>query len=176
MGLQDVEEGKSSWFDKRMYKITGSRQGRMEVARELAEIVREGDRIIDEAMTQIRALFGNKVDPNYIVKLLTELAETGKLKITVTKFRLKSVEQIVDIIKQEVKANLPLADEQEVLNTVAQYDLDYEQEIEAIDLLHNIADYNESMRVTGKSPPSITHSQHKRNIRRYMNQSYINGK
>ena len=168
IGLQDVEEGKTSWFDKRMYKITGSRQGRMEVARELAEIVREGDRIIDEAMTQIRALFGNKVDPNYIVKLLTELAETGKLKITGTKFRLKSVEQIVDIIKQEVKANLPLADEQEVLNTVAQYDLDYEQEIEAIDLLHNIADYNESMRVTGKRPPSITHSQHKRNIERYM--------
>ena len=168
LGLQDVDEGKASWFDKRMYKITGSRQGRMEVARELAEIVREGDRIIDEAMTQIRALFGNRVDPNYIVKLLTELAETGKLKITGTNYRLKSVEKIVEIIKQEVKANLPLADEQEVLNTVAQYNLDYDQEIEAIDLLHNIADYNESMRVTGKRPPSITHSQHKRNIERYM--------
>ena len=151
-----------------MYKITGSREGRMQVARELAEIVREGDRIIDEAMAQIRALFGNKVDPNYIVKLLTELAETGKLKITGTKFRLKSVEKIVEIIKQEVKANLPLADEQEVLNTVAQYKIDYEQEIEAIDLLHNIADYNESMRVFGKRPPSITHSQHKKNVRRYM--------
>ena len=168
LGLQDVEEGKASWFDKRMYKITGSREGRMQVAREYAEIVREGDRIIDEAMTQIRALFGNRIDPNYIVKLLTELAETGKLKITGTKFRLKSVEKIVEIIKQEVKANLPLADEQEVLNTVAQYKLDYEQEIEAIDLLHNIADYNESMRVFGKRPPSITHSQHKKNVRRYM--------
>ena len=168
LGLQDVEEGKSSWFDKRMYKITGSREGRMQVAREYAEIVREGDRIIDEAMKQIRALFGNRITPNYIVKLLTELAETGKLKITGTKFRLKSVEKIVNIIKEEVKANLPLADEQEVLNTVAQYKLDYEQEIEAIDLLHNIADYNESMRVFGKRPPSITHSQHKRNIRRYM--------
>ena len=168
MGLQDVDEGKASWFDKRMYKITGSREGRMEVARELAEIVNEGDRIIDEAMTQIRALFGNRVDPNYIVKLLTELAETGKLKITGTKYRLKSVEKIVDIIKQEVQANLPLADEQEVLNTVAQYNLDYDQEIEAIDLLHNIADYNESMRVRGKRPPSITHNQHKRNVERYM--------
>ena len=168
MGLQDVDEGKASWFDKRMYKITGSREGRMEVARELAEIVNEGDRIIDEAMTQIRALFGNRVDPNYIVKLLTELAETGKLKITGTKYRLKSVEKIVDIVKQEVQANLPLADEQEVLNTVAQYKLDYDQEIEAIDLLHNIADYNESMRVRGKRPPSITHNQHKRNVERYM--------
>ena len=168
MGLQDVEEGMSSWFDKRMYKITGSREGRMEVARELAEIVNEGDRIIDEAMSQIRALFGNKVKPDYIVKLLTELANTGKLKITGTKYRLKSVEKIVEIVKQEVKANLPLADEQEVLNTVAQYNLDYNQEIEAIDLLHNIADFNESMRVTGKRPPSITHSQHKRNIERYM--------
>jgi hypothetical protein len=115
MGLQDVDEGKASWFDKRMYKITGSREGRMEVARELAEIVNEGDRIIDEAMAQIRALFGNRVDPNYIVKLLTELAETRKLKITGTKYRLKSVEKIVDIVKQEVQANLPLADEQEVL-------------------------------------------------------------
>ena len=168
LGLQDVEEGKSSWFDKRMYKITGSREGRMEVGRELAEIVIEGDRIIDEAMGQIRALFGNKVKPDYIVKLLTELADTGKLKITGTNYRLKSVEKIVEIVKQEVKANLPLADEQEVLNTVAQYNLDYNQEIEAIDLLHNIADFNESMRVTGKRPPSITHSQHKRNIERYM--------
>ena len=168
MGLQDVEEGKASWFDKRMYKITGSREGRMEVARELAEIVNEGDRIIDEAMGQIRALFGNRIDPDYIVKLLTELAKTGKLKITGTKYRLKSIEAIVRIMQKEVKANLPLADEQEVLNTVAQYKLDYEQEIEAIDLLHNIADYNESMRVFGKRPPSITHSQHKRNIRRYM--------
>ena len=168
MGLQDVDEGKASWFDKRMYKITGSREGRMEVARELAEIVNEGDRIIDEAMGQIRALFGNRIDPDYIVKLLTELAKTGKLKITGTKYRLKSIEAIVRIMQKEVKANLPLADEQEVLNTVAQYKLDYEQEIEAIDLLHNIADYNESMRVFGKRPPSITHSQHKRNIRRYM--------
>ena len=168
MGLQDVEEGKSSWFDKRMYKITGSREGRMEVARELADIVNEGDRIIDAAMDQIRALFGNKTDPKVITNLLSELAETGKLKITGTKYRLKSVEAIVDIIKKEVQANLPLADEQEVLNTVAQYNLDYEQEIEAIDLLHNIADYNESIRVFGKRPPSITAKQHKQNIDKYM--------
>ena len=169
MGLQDVDEGKSSWFDKRMYKITGSREGRMEVARELAEIVNEGDRIIDEAMLQIRSLFGNKTNPQVITNLLSEMAETGKLKITGTKYRLKSVEKIVKIIREEVKANLPLADEQEILNTVAQYNLDYDQEIEAIDLLHNIADYNESMRVFGKRPPSITHSQHKGNIERYMN-------
>ena len=169
LGLQDVDEGKASWFDKRMYKITGSQQGRMQVAEELADIVNEGDRIIDESMKQIRALFGNKVKPDYIVKLLTELAETGKLKITGTKLRLKSVEKIVDIIKEEVKANLPLADEKEIINTVEQYNLDYDQEIEAIDLLHNIADYNESMRIRGKRPPSITHSQHKANIERYMN-------
>ena len=168
LGLQDVEEGKASWFDKRMYKITGSREGRMEVARELADIINEGDRIIDAAMDQIRALFGNKTDPDYIVKLLMELVRTGKLKITGTKYRLKSIEKIVEIIRKEVQANLPLADEQEVLNIVEQYNLDYAQEIEAIDLLHNIADYNESMRVFGRRPPSITHSQHKRNIKRYM--------
>lgn len=168
LGLQDVDEGKASWFDKRMYKITGSQEGRMQVAEELAEIVNEGDRIIDAAMGQIRALFGNKTDPQVITNLLAEMAETGKLKITGTKFRLKSVEAIVDIIKKEVQANLPLADEQEVLNTVAQYNLDYEQEIEAIDLLHNIADYNESMRVFGKRPPSITAKQHKQNIDKYM--------
>ena len=168
MGLQDVEEGKASWFDKRMYKITGSRQGRMEVARELADIINEGDRIIDASMDQIRALFGNKTDPNYIVKLLMELVRTGKLKITGTNYRLKSIEKIVEIIKKEVQANLPLADEQEILNIVEQYKLDYAQEIEAIDLLHNIADYNESMRIFGKRPPSITHLQHKRNIKRYM--------
>ena len=168
MGLQDVQEGKSSWFDKRMYKITGSREGRMEVARELSDIINEGDRIIDEAMGQIRALFGNRTDPQVITDLLSEMAQTGKLKITGTKYRLKSVEAIVKIIQKEVKANMPLADEQEILNTVAQYKLDYDQEIEAIDLLHNIADYNESMRVFGKRPPSITHKQHKQNQARYL--------
>ena len=81
MGLQDVEEGKNSWFDNRMYKITGSREGRMEVARELADIVNEGDRIIDEAMGQIRALFGNRTDPQVITNLLSEMAQTGKLKL-----------------------------------------------------------------------------------------------
>ena len=151
-----------------MYKITGSHEGRMQVAEELTNIVNEGDRIIDAAMSQIRALFGNKTDPQVITNLLAEMAETGKLKITGTKLRLKSVEAIVRIIKDEVKANMPLADEQEVLNTVAQYNLDYEQEIEAIDLLHNIADYNESIRVFGKRPPSITAKQHKQNIDKYM--------
>ena len=168
VGLQDVPEGKASWFDKRMYKITGSREGRMEVARELAEIVNEGDRIIDAAMDQIRALFGNKTDPQVITDLLSEMAQTGKLKITGTNYRLKSVEAIVRIIQKEVKANMPLADEQEIINTVAQYKLDYDQEIEAIDLLHNIADYNESIRVFGKRPPSITAKQHKQNIDKYM--------
>ena len=168
IGLQDVDEGKASWFDKRMYKITGSHEGRMQVAEELTNIVNEGDLIIDAAMSQIRALFGNKTDPQVITNLLAEMAETGKLKITGTKLRLKSVEAIVKIIKDEVKANMPLADEQEVLNTVAQYKLDYEQEIEAIDLLHNIADYNESIRVFGKRPPSITAKQHKQNIDKYM--------
>ena len=99
LGLQDVEEGKASWFDKRMYKITGSHEGRMQVAEELAEIVNEGDRIIDAAMGQIRALFGNKTDPQVITNLLAEMAQTGKLKITGTKYRLKSVEAIVRIIQ-----------------------------------------------------------------------------
>ena len=168
LGLQDVDEGKASWFDKRMYKITGSQEGRMQVAEELAEIINEGDRIIDAAMGQIRALFGNKTDPQVITNLLAEMAETGKLKITGTKFRLKSVEAIVKIIQDEVKANMPLSDEFEVLKIVESYNLDADAELDAIDLLHNIADYNESMRVFGKRPPSITHKQHKQNVQKYM--------
>jgi len=168
MGLQDVDEGKSSWFDKRMYKITGSREGRMEVARELADIVNEGDRIIDEAMGQIRALFGNRTDPQVITDLLSEMAQTGKLKITGTKYRLKSVEAIVKIIQDEVKANMPLSDEFEVMKIVESYNLDADAEKDAIDLLHNIADYNESMRVFGKRPPSIPHQKHKENVQKYM--------
>ena len=152
MGLQDVEEGKNSWFDNRMYKITGSREGRMEVARELADIVNEGDRIIDEAMGQIRALFGNRTDPQVITNLLSEMAQTGKLKITGTKYRLKSVEAIVKIIQDEVKANMPLSDEFEVMKIVESYNLSADAEKDAIDLLHSIADYNESMRVFGKRP------------------------
>ena len=168
LGLQDVDEGKASWFDKRMYKITGSHEGRMQVAEELTDIVNEGDRIIDAAMGQIRALFGNKTDPQVITNLLAEMAETGKLKITGTKFRLKSVEAIVRIIQDEVKANMPLSDEFEVLKIVESYNLDADAELDAIDLLHNIADYNESMRVFGKRPPSITHKQHKQNVQKYM--------
>ena len=168
LGLQDVDEGKASWFDKRMYKITGSQEGRMQVAEELTDIVNEGDRIIDAAMGQIRALFGNKTDPQVITNLLAEMAETGKLKITGTKFRLKSVEAIVKIIQDEVKANMPLSDEFEVLKIVESYNLDADAELDAIDLLHNIADYNESMRVFGKRPPSITHKQHKQNVQKYM--------
>jgi hypothetical protein len=168
VGLQDVPEGKASWFDKRMYKITGSHEGRMQVAEELAEIVNEGDRIIDAAMSQIRALFGNKTDPQVITDLLAEMAQTGKLKITGTKFRLKSVEAIVKIIQDEVKANMPLSDEFEVLKIVESYNLDADAELDAIDLLHNIADYNESMRVFGKRPPSISHKKHKDNVKAYM--------
>ena len=168
LGLQDVDEGKASWFDKRMYKITGSHEGRMQVAEELAEIVNEGDRIIDAAMGQIRALFGNKTDPQVITNLLAEMAQTGKLKITGTKYRLKSVEAIVRIIQDEVKANMPLSDEFEVMKIVESYNLDADAELDAIDLLHNIADYNESMRVFGKRPPSITHKKHKENVQKYM--------
>ena len=168
MGLQDVEEGKNSWFDNRMYKITGSREGRMEVARELADIVNEGDRIIDEAMGQIRALFGNRTDPQVITNLLSEMAQTGKLKITGTKYRLKSVEAIVKIIQDEVKANMPLSDEFEVMKIVESYNLSADAEKDAIDLLHSIADYNESMRVFGKRPPSIPHKKHKENVQKYM--------
>ena len=168
LGLQDVEEGKASWFDKRMYKITGSHEGRMQVAEELAEIVNEGDRIIDAAMDQIRALFGNKTDPQVITDLLAEMARTGKLKITGTKYRLKSVEKIVKIIREEVKANMPLSDEFEVMKIVESYNLSADAEKDAIDLLHNIADYNESMRVFGKRPPSITHKKHKENVQKYM--------
>ena len=167
MGIQDIEKGQATFWTRRKYKMN-TVEGRLQVAQEYADIVNEGNRLITEAMSQINALFGKNTDPQKITDLLMELADTGKLKITGTKYRLKSVESIVKIIKDEVKANLPLADEQEVLNTVAQYKLDYDQEIEAIDLLHNIADYNESMRVFGKRPPSITHSQHKRNIKRYM--------
>ena len=168
LGLQDVDEGKASWFDKRMYKITGSHEGRMQVAEELAEIVNEGDRIIDAAMSQIRALFGNKTDPQVITDLLAEMAQTGKLKITGTNYRLKSVEAIVRIIQNEVKANMPLSDEFEVMKIVESYNLSADAELDAIDLLHNIADYNESMRVFGKRPPSITHKQHKQNVQKYM--------
>ena len=151
-----------------MYKITGSHEGRMQVAEELTDIVNEGDRIIDAAMGQIRALFGNKTNPQVITNLLAEMAETGKLKITGTKLRLKSVEAIVRIIQDEVKANMPLSDEFEVLKIVESYNLDADAELDAIDLLHNIADYNESMRVFGKRPPSITHKQHKQNVQKYM--------
>ena len=168
MGIQDIEKGQATFWTRRKYKMN-TVEGRLQVAQEYADIVNEGNSLITEAMSQINALFGKNTDPQKITDLLMELADTGKLKITGTKYRLKSVESIVKIIKDEVKANLPLADEQEVLNTVAQYKLDYNEEIEAIDLLHNIADYNESLRVFGKRPPSITAKQHKQNIDRYMN-------
>ena len=63
---------------------------------------------------------------------------------------------------------MPLSDEFEVMKIVESYNLSADAEKDAIDLLHNIADYNESMRVFGKRPPSITHKQHKQNVQKYM--------
>ena len=65
-------------------------------------------------------------------------------------------------------ANLPLADEQDVINQVAKYQLSFDNEIDAIDLLHDIADFNTSMRVYGTRPPSITLKKHKENVAAYM--------
>ena len=167
MGLQDVEKGKSSFWEQREWKMK-TIEGRLEVAQEYADIVNEGNRIIKESMSQINALFGRRTNPELITNILTKIAESGKLEIADTKYRLKSVESIVRIIQDEVKANMPLADEQQVLKVVEQYNLTPDQEIDAIDLLHSIADYNESIRVLGKRPPSITHSQHKKNVQAYM--------
>ena len=54
------------------------------------------------------------------------------------------------------------------MKIVESYNLSADAELDAIDLLHNIADYNESMRVFGKRPPSITHKKHKENVQKYM--------
>ena len=169
MGLQDVPKGQASWWDKRMYKITSGRQGRMEVAQEYATIINEGDRIIDEAMAKVNALFGKNQDPQTITNLMIELVNTGKLTITDTKYRLKSVEAIVKIIENEVKADMGFTDEIELTKAVKKYNLDsYDDYVRAVDLLANIADYNEHMRVYGIPPKSITKRQHKLNVKEYM--------
>ena len=167
MRLQDVDKGKASFWAQRAYKMN-TIEGRLEVAQEYADIVNEGNRIIKSAMGQINALFGRTTDPELMVELLSEIAKTGKLKIVGTNYRLKSVESIVKIIKKEVMANLPLADEQDVINQVAKYQLSFDNEIDAIDLLHDIADFNTSMRVYGTRPPSITLKKHKKNVAAYM--------
>jgi len=167
MRLQDVDKGKASFWAQRAYKMN-TIEGRLEVAQEYADIVNEGNRIIKSAMGQINALFGRTTDPELMVELLSEIAKTGKLKIIGTDYRLKSVESIVKIIKKEVMANLPLADEQDVINQVAKYQLSFDNEIDAIDLLHDIADFNTSMRVYGTRPPSITLKKHKENVAAYM--------
>ena len=63
---------------------------------------------------------------------------------------------------------MPLSDEFEVMKIVESYNLSADAEKDAIDLLHSIADYNESMRVFGKRPPSIPHKKHKENVQKYM--------
>ena len=169
MGIQDTPKGQNSWWDKRMYKIKSGPKGRLEVAQEYADIVNEGNRIIKTAMAQINALFGKNQDPQKIVDLMTELADTGKLKITKTNYRLKSPEAISKIIEQEVKADMGFTDELELTKAVKKYNLDsYGDYVKAVDLLANIADYNESMRVYGVRPKSITQRQHKKNVKEYM--------
>lgn len=169
LGIQDVPKGQNSWWDKRMYKIKSSPKGRLEVAQEYADIVNEGNRIIKTAMSQINALFGKNQDPQKIANLMIELADTGKLKITDSKFRLKSVEAIVKIIENEVKADMGFTDEIELTKAVKKYNLDSHSDyVDAVDLLGNIADYNESMRVFGIPPKSITKLQHKKNVKAYM--------
>jgi len=168
-GIQDTPKGQNSWWDKRMYKIKSGPKGRLEVAQEYADIVNEGNRIIKTAMSQINALFGKNQDPQKIANLMIELADTGKLRITDSKFRLKSVEAIVKIIENEVKADMGFTDELELTKAVKKYNIDnYGDYVKAVDLLANIADYNESMRVYGVRPRSITHLKHKQNVEAYM--------
>jgi len=168
-GIQDTPKGQNSWWDKRMYKIKSGPKGRLEVAQEYADIVNEGNRIIKTAMSQINALFGKNQDPQKIANLMIELADTGKLRITDSKFRLKSVEAIVKIIENEVKADMGFTDEIELTKAVKKYNLDSHSDyVDAVDLLGNIADYNESMRVYGIPPKSITKLQHKKNVQAYM--------
>ena len=169
LGIQDVPKGQNSWWDKRMYKIKSGPKGRLEVAQEYADIVNEGNRIIKTAMSQINALFGKNQDPQKITNLMIEMAETGKLKIADSKYRLKSVEAIVKIIENEVKADMGFTDEIELTKAVKKYNLDSHSDyVDAVDLLGNIADYNESMRVFGVPPKSITKLQHKKNVKAYM--------
>ena len=169
LGIQDTPKGQNSWWDKRMYKIKSGPKGRLEVAQEYADIVNEGNRIIKTAMSQINALFGKNQDPQKIANLMIELADTGKLKIADSKYRLKSVEAIVKIIENEVKADMGFTDELELTKAVKKYNLDsYDDYVDAVDLLAKIADYNESMRVYGVRPKSITKRQHKKNVKQYM--------
>ena len=169
LGIQDVPKGQNSWWDKRMYKIKSGPKGRLEVAQEYADIVNEGNRIIKTAMSQINALFGKNQDPQKIANLMIELADTGKLKIADSKYRLKSVEAIVKIIENEVKADMGFTDEIELTKAVKKYNLDSHSDyVDAVDLLGNIADYNESMRVFGVPPKSITKKLHKENVEAYM--------
>ena len=169
LGIQDVPKGQNSWWDKRMYKIKSGPKGRLEVAQEYADIVNEGNRIIKTAMSQINALFGKNQDPQKIANLMIELADTGKLKIADSKYRLKSVEAIVKIIENEVKADMGFTDEIELTKAVKKYNLDSHSDyVDAVDLLGDIADYNESMRVYGVRPKSITHLKHKQNVEAYM--------
>ena len=169
LGIQDVPKGQNSWWDKRMYKIKSGPKGRLEVAQEYADIVNEGNRVIKAAMSQINSLFGKNQDPQKITNLLIELADTGKLKITDSKYRLKSVEAISKIIENEVKADMGFTDEIELHKAVKKYNLDsYADYVNAVDLLGNIADYNESMRVFGIPPKSITKKLHKENVEAYM--------
>ena len=168
-GIQDTPKGQNSWWDKRMYKIKSGPKGRLEVAQEYADIVNEGNRIIKTAMSQINALFGKNQDPQKIANLMIELADTGKLKIADSKYRLKSVEAIVKIIENEVKADMGFTDEIELTKAVKKYNLDSHSDyVDAVDLLGNIADYNESMRVFGVPPKSITKKLHKENVEAYM--------
>ena len=117
----------------------------------------------------IRDRFGKNQDPQKITNLMIEMAETGKLKIADSKYRLKSVEAIVKIIENEVKAEMGFTDEIELTKAVKKYNLDSHSDyVDAVDLLGNIADYNESMRVFGVPPKSITKLQHKKNVKAYM--------
>ena len=60
-------------------------------------------------------------------------------------------------------------DEIELTKAVKKYNLDSHSDyVDAVDLLGNIADYNESMRVFGVPPKSITKKLHKENVEAYM--------
>ena len=107
--------GEKFFTQARLNKIKFSEAGRLEVAREYAEIVKQGEDLITRATDQIQAVFGTtSVKPERLTEIFSESLADGTTNIFKEGYTIKSVDKQVkkwmkEIVPDYDAGNVPSA-------------------------------------------------------------------
>ena len=108
--------GEKFFTQARLNKIKFSEAGRLEVAREYAEIVKQGEDLITRATDQIQAVFGTtSVKPERLTEIFSESLADGTTNIFKEGYTIKSVDKQV---KKWMKEIVPDYDAGNVLSAL----------------------------------------------------------